>query len=78
MDYSRYKKLMKNMAENLEGYLNTIDSYAIIQGITDEEYEDARKKVEKLIKHLKKGHGEKVFDEDRFRELLASGKLDEV
>ncbi len=70
------KTMMKNMADNLERYLEIVKSYMIIQGITEEEYKDAVKTVTKLIKKLRKGEGEKVFDEKRYRELLASGKLD--
>lgn len=72
------KKLMKKMADNLENYLQIIDSYVIIQGITKEEYDEAKKRVKKLIKHLRNGDGEKVFDEDRYRDLLASGKIDNI
>ena len=39
MEYD--KKLMKAMADNLENYLNIIDSYVIIEGITKDEYDDA-------------------------------------
>ena len=72
------KALMKNMADNLENYLNIVQPYLIIQGITKEEYDDAVKKVKKLIKHLRNGKGEKVFDEERYRELMMSGKLDNL
>lgn len=72
------KKLMEEMADNLENYLEIIESYVIIQGITKEEYDDSVKKVKKLIKHLRKGNGDKVFDPERYRELIASGKLDDM
>lgn len=70
------KKLMKNMADNLEKYLEIVESYLIIQGITKEEYDDAVKTTKKLIKKLRKGKGDKVFDSERYRELIQSGKLD--
>ena len=74
MEYD--KKLMKSMADNLENYLNIIDNYVIIEGITKEEYDDAVKKIKKLIKKLRKGKGDEVFDKERYLELVNSGKLD--
>ncbi len=74
MEYD--KKLMKAMADNLENYLNIIDSYVIIEGITKDEYDDAVKTVKKLIKKLRKGKGDDVFDKERYRELMNSGRLD--
>ena len=67
---------MKSMADNLENYLNIIDNYVIIEGITKEEYDDAVKKIKKLIKKLRKGKGDEVFDKERYLELVNSGKLD--
>ena len=70
------KKLMKSMAENLENYLDLIENYIIIKGLTKDEYDNAVKTVRKLIKKLKKGKGDDVFDEERFLELKENGKLD--
>ena len=74
MEYD--KKLMKSMADNLENYLDIIDNYVIIEGITKDEYDDAMKTVKKLIKKLRKGKGDEVFDKERYLELVSSGKLD--
>ena len=70
------KKLMKKMADNLENYLDIIDRYVIIEGITKETYDKSFKKVEKLIKKLRQGKGDEVFDKERYIEMLESGKLD--
>ena len=74
MEYD--KKLMKAMADNLENYLDIIDNYVIIEGITKDEYDNAVKTVKKLIKKLRKGKGDEVFDKERYRELVNSGRLD--
>lgn len=60
------QKFMNDMADNLESYLEIIDKYIIIEGLTKEEYDDSVKKVRKLIKKLRKGKGEDVFDEERY------------
>lgn len=70
------KKLMKKMADNLENYLNIINRYVIIEGISKEEYDASVKKVKKLIKKLRKGEGDDVFNKERYIELRESGKLD--
>lgn len=64
------KKMMNEMADNFESYVDIIKNYVIIEGITDEEYKAAIKKVKKLIKHLRKGNGDKVFDEEAYREYI--------
>lgn len=73
MEYD--KELMSKMADNLESYLNIIESYVIIEGITEEEYNDAVKKIKKLIKKLRKGKGDEVFNRDRYIELMESGRF---
>ena len=69
------KKLMNRMADDLENYIDIIESYIIIEGITEEEYEESLKTVRKLIKKLRKGMGDEVFDKDRYLELLKDDKL---
>ena len=70
------KKFMDKMADDLEKYIEILDQYVIIDGITQEEYDEAMKTTRKLIKKLRKGEGDKVFNKERYRELLDSGKLD--
>jgi uncharacterized protein YheU (UPF0270 family) len=76
MEYNR--KLMDAMADNLEAYLNVIESYVIIEGLTKEEYEHAVKKVKKLVKHLRAGDGDKVFDKEKYIEMVESGKFGDL
>lgn len=64
------KKLMKQMADDFEAYLEQVDKFLIIEGLSKEEYKDAKKKVKKLIKHLRNGNGDKVFDKERYREFM--------
>ena len=73
MEYD--KKIMKQMAKNFKGYIDIIDRYVIIDGISEEEYKESMKTVKKLIKHLKKGEGDKVFNKERYMEMIESGKL---
>lgn len=73
MEYD--KKIMSKMADNLENYLEIIDQYVIIEGLTKEEYDIAVKKVKKLIKKLRQGKGDEVFNKERYLELLEAGKL---
>jgi stalled ribosome rescue protein Dom34 len=74
MQYDKEK--MKKQAENLENYLDIIENYVIIEGISEEEYKKAVKTVKKLIKKLKKGDGDAVYNKERYLEALEAGKLD--
>ena len=69
------QKTMDCIADSLESYRDIITSYVIIEGITEEEYEDAVKTVKKLIKKLRKGKGDDVFDKERYLEVMREGKL---
>ena len=70
--------MMTKMAENLENYLDIIDNYVIIEGLSKEDYGQAVKTVKKLIKKLKKGKGDEVFDRERYIDLLESGHLGDM
>ena len=74
MKYS--EKIMDDMAYNLKNYLDIIESFTLIEGLREEEYNDAVKTVRKLIKKLEKHKGDDVFDKERYIELLEAGKLD--
>ena len=69
------QKTMDYIADSLESYLDIITSYVIIEGITEEEYEDAVKTVKKLIKKFRKGKGDDVYDKERYLEVMREGKL---
>ena len=69
------QKKLDYIADSLEAYLDISTSYVIIEGITEEEYEDAVKTVKKLIKKLRKGKGDEVFNHERYLEVMREGKL---
>ena len=64
------KNEMKKMADTIENYLYFYDMFVIKDGIDRDEYEEAKKKIKKLIKHLRNGDGDKVFDQERYAEYL--------
>ena len=66
------------MADNLEQYLYIIENYVIIEGLTKEEYDESVKNTKKLIKKLRKGKGDNVFERDRYIEIKESGRLNDV
>jgi hypothetical protein len=72
------QKMMSAMADDLENYLDIVDRYVIIDGITEEEYNESVKTVKKLIKNLRKGNGDKVFNKERYIELKTQGALDDI
>lgn len=49
------KSNMKLMADAIENYVDVLEEYIIVDGITEEEYKDAIKTVRKLIKKLRDG-----------------------
>ena len=66
---------LDKMASNLENYLEILDRYIILEGITKEEYEASVKTIKKLIKKLRKGDVDSCIDMERYRELLESGRF---
>lgn len=54
-------KQMRGEADSIESYLNIINSFAIIKGISPEQYKEAVKKVKELIKYLREGKYWKVY-----------------
>lgn len=64
------KEEMNKMADSIENYLYFFDTFIIKEDIDPKEYEEAVKTIKKLIKHLRKGNGDKVFDEKRYLEYL--------
>ena len=61
--------------EAFQAYLDTIQTYTIIQNLSSEKYKEAVKTVKKLIKHLENYEGEKVYNEERYRESLEAEEL---
>lgn len=69
------QSVMNKMADDLENYLHIITNYVIIEGLSEEEYNKSVKTVKKLIKKLRKGKGDDVFERDRYIELMESGRV---
>lgn len=62
---------MKREAENLQSYLDIVTELIVITGITQKQYDKAVSKVKELIKLLKKGKGDEVYDKERYFEYQA-------
>lgn len=69
------QKVLDKIADSLEAYLDIITNYVIIEGITKDEYDESVKTVKKLIKKLRKGKGDEVFDKERYLEALRENRL---
>jgi len=69
------QKELDTMADTFKAYLDVIKTYVIIDGITNEEYEEALDTVKDLIKKLRKGKGDKVFDQKRYFELKSQDSV---
>lgn len=69
------QKVLDKIADSLEAYLDIVTSYVIIEGITKDEYDGSVKTIKKLIKKLRKGKGDEVFDKERYLEALRENRL---
>lgn len=65
------RKLMNDIADSIQGYIEYIETYAIFEGTTEIEWEKNMKQVKKLIKKLRKGDPS-VFDISTLNEVLAT------
>lgn len=61
-------KEMQEDADNYEKYLDIISGYAILKNVSPDKYEKAVKTIEKLIKLLRAGDGDAVYDRERYEE----------
>lgn len=58
------------IADHLEAYVDAVENLFIIEGKKESDIKDAIKVVRKACKNLREGKPEKVFDEDRYTEIL--------
>lgn len=58
------------IAEHLEAYVDAVETLFILEGKKESDVKDAVKTVRKACKNLREGRPDKVFDEDRFYELM--------
>ena len=66
----RALKQAQEYADSLEQYLDQIQTKMILYGVTKEEQKEAEKTVRKLIKKLRKGKLDEVYDMDRYTEYM--------
>lgn len=69
------QKELDTMADTFDAYLDVIKTYVIIDGITKEEYEEALDTLKDLVKKLRKGKGDKVFNQERYFELKSQDNV---
>ena len=69
------QEIMDRYANSIEDYLDSIEKFLIYPGMTEEEFTENQKLCRKLIKKLRKGKGEDVFDRERYIEAEESGLL---
>lgn len=58
------------IADHLEAYVDAVENLFILEGKKESDVKDAIKTVRKACKNLREGKPEKVFDEDRFNEII--------
>jgi hypothetical protein len=66
---------MNKMADNLEDFIETTDRFVVIEGLSEEKYRESRKTVKKLIRKLRKGEGDAIFNKERYLEAKREGEL---
>lgn len=71
-DPKAMKKWFNSIAEGLENYIELIETYTILESVTEKEYKEAIKTVKKCIESLKKG-SLKYLDVDRVNMIYESG-----
>lgn len=65
------RKLMDQFADSIEGYVDSVNTYFIFEGINKEEWKKMKKQAKKLIRKLREGDPS-VFDINVLNEVLAS------
>ena len=65
------RKMMKELARSIKGYIDYVEVYAIFDGITEKEWKKNMKRAKKLIKKLKKGDPS-VFNIEVLNQVLDS------
>jgi len=60
------KDISKKISDNLEQYLQAVNTYIIIEGKSVKKIDKANETIKKAIKDLRKGRYEDVFDEEGY------------
>lgn len=61
---------LDKLADSMEEYVNVIERYVIIDGITEDEKKKYIKTIRKAIKKIRKGEYEDVISKKRYHEFL--------
>ena len=69
------RKIMNRYADSFEDYLDILDTKLIIEGLSQEQYDESVKMFKELIKKLRKGKS-KSLDVEAFYEMKEAGLLD--
>ena len=56
------KNVKRYIADSLEEFINLLDFLIIVDSVSKEEYDQSVKAAKKVIKKLKKGKGDNLFD----------------
>ena len=65
------RKLMNDFADAIEGYLDSVNTYYIFEGVNEESWKKMKKKTKKLIKKLRQGDPS-VFNIRMLNEVIES------
>lgn len=64
-----YEQMLRD-AENFEGYLEIVEKFAILKNVSPKNYEAAVSEIKKMIRLLREGKGDKVYDKERYEEYM--------
>jgi len=62
--------LANEHADILEDYLNTVTQFCVFTNMSRKEYEETIEEWHKIIKNLRKGNYDKVYDKDRYMKYM--------
>ena len=71
--YVLSKNVKRYIADSLEEFLNLLDFLIIVDNVSKEDYDRSVKAANKVIKKLKKGKGDNLFDPEmasRYSDML--------
>lgn len=69
--------ILKADYENFKGYLDIIENYSILMDVPPDVYDKAVKTIKEMLKNLKNGRGDKVYNKERFQEYYSSEDNDD-
>lgn len=65
------KEKLKEMADQIEEFINTVDKFLFLENVTEKEYKKAMKFARKCVKRLRKGKKlHKIFSKKKLEECI--------